>query len=141
MKTAENNLCNRVRATQEFGSHKERILVLQCGGSLGADQAGVYDGLAEVGFAPNWVAGASIGVFKAALIVGNTPEHRVEWVQAFSDLVTRTSVPFALPPVAENWSAWMNHMNPISVATSGVERFFNWPGSGHHGNAQERRQR
>ena len=36
-------------------------LVLQGGGALGAYQAGVFEGLAEGGIAPDWVAGISIG--------------------------------------------------------------------------------
>jgi Predicted esterase of the alpha-beta hydrolase superfamily len=37
------------------------VLVLQGGGALGAYQAGVFEGMDEVGLAPNWVAGVSIG--------------------------------------------------------------------------------
>jgi predicted acylesterase/phospholipase RssA len=33
------------------------VLVLQGGGALGAYQAGVYEGLAEAGYAPDWVTG------------------------------------------------------------------------------------
>ena len=34
-------------------------LVLQGGGALGAYQCGVYEGLAEAGVMPNWLAGIS----------------------------------------------------------------------------------
>src|SRR5438128_757665 len=54
------------------------VLVLQGGGALGAYQAGVYEGMAEQGFAPNWVAGVSIGAINASLIAGNVAKLRVE---------------------------------------------------------------
>jgi len=53
-------------------------LVLQGGGALGSYQAGVYEGLADAGIHPNWVAGISIGAFNCAIIAGNPPEKRVE---------------------------------------------------------------
>ena len=53
--------------------HEHTVLVLQGGGALGAYQAGVYEGMAERGFAPNWVTGVSIGAINAALIAGNRP--------------------------------------------------------------------
>ena len=64
------------------------VLVLQGGGALGAYQAGVYEGLAEAGYAPNWVTGVSIGAINAALIAGNPPELRVERLRAFWNLVS-----------------------------------------------------
>ena len=53
------------------------VLVLQGGGALGAYQAGVYEGLIEAGFSPDWVTGVSIGGINAALIAGNPPNMRV----------------------------------------------------------------
>jgi NTE family protein len=64
------------------------VLVLQGGGALGAYQAGVYEGLAEAGYAPDWVTGVSIGAINAALIAGNPPELRVERLRAFWNLVS-----------------------------------------------------
>jgi NTE family protein len=64
------------------------VLVLQGGGALGAYQAGVYEGLAEAGYAPNWVTGVSIGAINAALIAGNLPELRVERLREFWNLVS-----------------------------------------------------
>ena len=52
-------------------------LVLQGGGALGSYQAGVYQGLAQGGIHPNWVAGISIGALNAAVIAGNRPDRRV----------------------------------------------------------------
>jgi predicted acylesterase/phospholipase RssA len=47
---------------------EQTVLVLQGGGALGAYQAGVYEGIAESGLAPNWIAGVSMGAINAALI-------------------------------------------------------------------------
>jgi NTE family protein len=76
-------------------------LVLQGGGALGAYQAGVFEGLAEAGIEPDWVAGISIGAINAALIAGNPPERRVERLREFWTTVT---VPAGLPAIAPWWS-------------------------------------
>src|SRR5437899_9733105 len=64
-------------------------LVLQGGGALGSYQAGVYEGLAEAGIHPNWVAGISIGALNAAVIAGNPPERRMERLRAFWEFICR----------------------------------------------------
>jgi NTE family protein len=64
-------------------------LVLQGGGALGSYQAGVYQGLAEAGIHPNWVAGISIGALNAAVIAGNPPEHRIQRLRAFWEFICR----------------------------------------------------
>ena len=63
-------------------------LVLQGGGALGAYQAGVYQGLAEAGLEPDWIAGISIGAINAAIIAGNPPEARVERLRQFWEPIT-----------------------------------------------------
>ena len=63
-------------------------LLLQGGGALGAYQGGVYEGLAEAGLHPDWVAGISIGAINAALIAGNPAETRVEKLRAFWETIT-----------------------------------------------------
>ena len=63
-------------------------LLLQGGGALGAYQGGVYEGLADAGLHPDWVAGISIGAINAALIAGNPPEARVEKLRSFWETVT-----------------------------------------------------
>ncbi|HXC13821.1 MAG TPA: patatin-like phospholipase family protein [Stellaceae bacterium] len=71
----------------------ERIaLLLQGGGALGAYQAGVYQALGEANLDPDWVAGISIGAVNAALIAGNSPEHRVEKLRAFWETVSTPPV-------------------------------------------------
>ena len=66
-------------------------MLLQGGGALGAYQGGVYQGLAEAGLHPDWVAGISIGAINAALIAGNPPELRVEKLRRFWESVTSES--------------------------------------------------
>jgi NTE family protein len=64
------------------------VLVLQGGGAQGAYQAGVFEGMAEHGYAPNWIAGVSIGAINGALIAGNPSEHRVARLKEFWELVS-----------------------------------------------------
>jgi NTE family protein len=77
-------------------------LVLQGGGALGAYQAGVFEGLAEAGIEPHWVAGISIGAINAALIAGNPPELRVQRLREFWQTVT---APPLLPATPQAWQA------------------------------------
>ncbi|GAA4343028.1 patatin-like phospholipase family protein [Pigmentiphaga soli] len=97
-------------------------LVLQGGGALGSYQGGVYEGLAEAGIHPNWIAGISIGAINAAIIAGNRPADRVDRLRAFWQHICQPPVlPTApidllrdtlayLPPpaatVASAWEAW-----------------------------------
>ncbi len=85
-------------------------LVLQGGGALGSYQAGVYQGLAEAGLHPNWVAGISIGALNAAIIAGNPPEQRVERLREFWQTICQ-------PPFL-----------PASPFNS-LENLKGWPGS------------
>src|SRR5438046_6917966 len=78
----------KARGIPEGVKHDHNILVLQGGGALGAYQAGVYEGMAEHGFAPDWIAGVSIGAINGALIAGNPPERRVERLRAFWERVS-----------------------------------------------------
>ena len=55
---------------------QQTIFVFQGGGALGAYQAGVAEALSARDFAPDWVAGVSIGAINAALVCGNPPEAR-----------------------------------------------------------------
>ena len=67
--------------------YDEIALVLQGGGALGSYQAGVYEGLAEAGVEPDWIAGVSIGALNTAIIAGNAPEKRVEALRGFWDSI------------------------------------------------------
>ncbi len=76
---------------------KTVALVLQGGGALGSYQAGVYEALSMSEYLPDWVAGISIGAINAAIIAGNAPEHRVDRLRKFWQMVTH---PTALWPSA-----------------------------------------
>jgi len=104
-------------------SHAQTVLVLQGGGALGAYQAGVYEGLAECGFAPDWVAGVSIGAINGALIAGNPPERRLERLREFWN---RLSSGLPWNPLAElaPLRAGLNRFNAFAAALFGVPGFF-----------------
>jgi NTE family protein len=87
------------QASRRKGRDKLVTLVLQGGGALGSYQAGVFEGLAETGAHPDWVAGVSIGAINAAIIAGNAPRDRVDRLNAFWEQIT---APSSLWPVFAN---------------------------------------
>lgn len=116
-------------------------LVLQGGGALGSYQAGVYEGLANAGIHPNWVAGISIGSLNCAIIAGNPPEKRVERLHEFWETICMP--PVMMPPLlaghqdlfAQYMSPWGDMMESIghsmfgsmaamSALVNGQEGFF-----------------
>jgi NTE family protein len=107
----------------DFKSHERRILLLQGGGALGAYHGGVYEGIADVGFAPDWVVGISIGAINAALIVGNPPERRVERLHEFWSRVS-AQAPFVLPATMDFARPMMNRMAAASAMVFGIPGFF-----------------
>jgi NTE family protein len=104
-------------------AHDHRILLLQGGGALGAYHAGVYEGLADVGFMPDWVVGISIGAINAALIAGNPPERRNDRLREFWDLVS-SQAQFALPAAMDFARPMMNRMAATSAMLFGIPGFF-----------------
>jgi len=103
--------------------HSTTVLVLQGGGALGAYQAGVYEGLAEAGIIPDWIAGVSIGAINAALIAGNPPARRVERLRDFWDRVSSIA-PIVLPELFDPFRTMLNLLSATSAATFGVPGFF-----------------
>jgi len=103
--------------------HDHTVLVLQGGGSLGAYQAGAYEGLAEAGVVPDWVTGVSIGAINAALIVGNPPARRVERLRAFWDRVS-AATPVVLPPAFDPLRIAFNRFSEFGAVAFGVNGFF-----------------
>ena len=103
---------------------RERIvLVLQGGGALGAYQAGAFEALSEAGFAPDWVAGISIGAINAAIIAGNPAERRIErlrtfWVNVSSGLQGSPWLP------GEFARTFFNELTAATGASLGVPGFF-----------------
>ncbi|QPF73081.1 patatin-like phospholipase family protein [Roseateles sp. DAIF2] len=92
----------------------QRVLVLQGGGALGAYQLGVYEALHEAGLEPDWVVGTSIGAINGALIAGNAPEHRLERLCAFWDLIAQDGPANPWGQVLSNWG----------TLTRGIAGFF-----------------
>ena len=111
------------QAAADFKAHESRILLLQGGGALGAYHGGVYDGIAAVGFVPDWVVGISIGAINAALIVGNPPERRVERLHEFWNRVSAQS-PFVLPATMDFARPMMNRMAATSAMFFGIRGFY-----------------
>lgn len=103
--------------------HAHTVLVLQGGGALGAFQAGAFEGIAEAGVMPDWVAGVSIGAINAALIAGNPPERRVARLREFWDRVSSSS-PFDAPASPHPVRPVLNRMAAASATVFGIPGFF-----------------
>jgi NTE family protein len=73
------------------------VLVLQGGGALGAYHIGAYQAMHEAGYAPDWVAGTSIGAITSAALVGNAPEDRLEKLHELWHEISRP----------DEWGAWL----------------------------------
>src|SRR6202795_3948014 len=102
-----------------MAKREHTVLVLQGGGALGAYQAGVYEGIAETGLAPNWIAGVSIGAINAALIAGNAPGRRVERLREFWDRVS-SNMPLVTPAQLDPLRVTLNQLSAATAATFGV---------------------
>ena len=107
-----------------FGiKHEHSVLVLQGGGALGAYQASVYEGMSERRFAPDWVAGVSIGAINAALIAGNPVERRLERLREFWDRVS-SGLPLVAPTQLDPLRLAFARLNASAVVAFGVPGFF-----------------
>jgi NTE family protein len=107
----------------EIPKHDHSVLVLQGGGALGAYQAGVYEGMVERDFAPDWVCGVSIGAINAALIAGNPPGRRVERLREFWDLVS-SGLPLVAPAYLDPLRVTFNRISASATMAFGVPGFF-----------------
>jgi NTE family protein len=101
----------------------KRVLVLQGGGALGAYQGGVYEGLAESDFRPDWIAGISIGAINAALIAGNAPEDRLARLREFWTTAT-AGLPFTFHLAEPQARSLVNEAAASWIAALGVGGFF-----------------
>lgn len=109
--------------TAHWGKYDHTVLVLQGGGALGAYQAGVYEGLAEAGVVPDWIAGVSIGAINATLIAGNPPERRVARLREFWERVS-AQMAFIPPASMARMRPMLNQMSAMSALAFGVPGFF-----------------
>jgi NTE family protein len=71
----------------------EVSLVLGGGSALGAYHLGACESLFASDVAPTWYLGTSIGAVTAALLVGNSPERRLEQLRAFWEQASQISLP------------------------------------------------
>ena len=99
------------------------ILVLQGGGALGAYQAGVFEGMTEAGYMPDWITGVSMGAINGALIAGNPPRRRIERLRAFWDRVS-SGVSLAAPPFFSALHANFANVSAALGSVVGVPGFF-----------------
>ena len=101
------------------------VLVLQGGGALGSYQVGAFEALCACEFAPQWVAGISIGAINAALIAGNTPDNRHQRLNAFWNKVSSQATWPAIPWLAGDSSrTTVNEWNAGVIMLAGVPGFF-----------------
>jgi NTE family protein len=111
------------KATRNKRKYAYIVLVLQGGGALGAYQAGVFEGMAEAGLAPNWVAGVSIGAVNGALIVGNPVGQRTDRLREFWNLLS-SGIPASAPTFFDPLHGAFNRTSALLSATFGVPGFF-----------------
>jgi NTE family protein len=99
------------------------ILVLQGGGALGAYQAGVFEGMSEAGYLPDWIIGVSMGAINGALIAGNPPNQRIERLHAFWDRVS-SGISIAAPPFFSALHQEFTNASATLGSVVGVPGFF-----------------
>lgn len=110
---------------------QQTVLIFQGGGALGAFQAGVFDGLHEAGLSADWVIGTSIGAVNAAIIAGNPPQRRLEYLHEFW---ARMGQGWFVDPQAADAAAgsetWAGTVNAINTMALGLPNFFlpRWAG-------------
>lgn len=85
-------------------AYDEIGLVLQGGGALGSYQAGVYEGMAEVGVEPTRISGVSIGALNTAIIAGNAPADRAAALRSFWNTISQPADVFS--HVGSSIPAW-----------------------------------
>ncbi|WP_265516464.1 patatin-like phospholipase family protein [Nitratireductor luteus] len=113
---------SRTHVTRPNG-YAQTALVLQGGGALGAYQAGVYQGLSEAGYEPDWLSGISIGAINAAIIAGNEPVDRLSRLTEFWELVT-SAFPWPAPISGGDARRMFNAMSAGASMAGGQPGFF-----------------
>lgn len=111
--------------TMKDNSHFDRtILLLQGGGALGAYHVGVYKGLVEYGYSPNWIISTSIGAINSAIIAGNPPEKRVKQLEDFWQTIS-LQIP-SFPETLNNifLKKCHNFYSAAFASTYGLPHFF-----------------
>lgn len=94
----------------------------QGGGALGSYQVGVFAGLREAGYEPNWLVGSSIGAINAAIIAGNKSKDAIDQLKSFWDML-------ALPILSLSFNdiqirRLQNFLSAQITSLTGVTGFF-----------------
>jgi NTE family protein len=97
-------------------------LVMQGGCALGSYQAGVYEALSSSGYAPDWVAGISIGAINAAIIAGNAPNDRVHRLRSFWEAITAPTMLW--PNATGTLATWQRWTGAVMAVAFGQPGFF-----------------
>lgn len=105
-------------------TYERTVLLLQGGGALGAYQVGVFKGLVENNYSPNWIISTSIGAINSAIIAGNKPELRIKKLLEFWDTIATK-----LPPSPETLNnilmkRWENYLSAQMTIWFGQPGFF-----------------
>jgi len=114
---------NKAEMAEILKAYQSVALVFQGGGALGAYQAGVFEALSEVGIAPDWLSGVSIGAINAAIITGNKPGQQLDRLRSFWELVSQQSN-WRIPPELDIFRAISNQTSAFVTMTSGIPGFF-----------------
>ena len=93
----------------------------QGGGSLGAYHVGALEAMQQAGYAPDVVAGISIGAFTAAIVAGNEPAKRLQKLKEFWDTISWPD----FPPVTEG-EGWVRRWHNLISSWQGF--VFGQPG-------------
>jgi NTE family protein len=102
---------------------EKSVLVLQGGGALGAYQAGAFEALCGSGYAPDWLAGISIGAINAAIIAGSKPQHRVAKLHAFWNKLSSGLQGVSAMPGSHSRSMF-NEVSSWTATMFGIPGFF-----------------
>src|ERR1700691_1744523 len=78
---------------------------------------------ADTKYAPDWVAGISIGAINAALIAGNAPADRVPRLRTFWKAITAPSA-YRVAPDCWPFDIWERHASALRTLSFGQPGFF-----------------
>lgn len=91
--------------------------VFQGGGALGAYQVGVYKALSQNHYQPDWVIGTSIGAINASIIAGNLPSERIQKLEKFWNMISRSVIPGFSPhdDCSRQWYNWVSAQTTLCI--------------------------
>lgn len=120
-------LCNRFDENTEMDMARQYdgiVYLFQGGGALGSYQAGVYEGLLDCHFPPDWIIGTSIGAINGSIIAGNKPEHRIQKLKEFWEIVSSPISDFLVATENHHFRKWENIWSAQWALMFGQSGFF-----------------